>query len=270
VTFDAGALLPRPSPRDLRFKIYPRFDEPEWRRFANLRHRYLGAAEEPFPGDGLADRLGRALVERKAIVLKEILESFELYARVRRRVRRPVVVDLCCGHGLTGLLFGLCERSVERVLLIDERRPDSHELVMDAIREVGPWAAEKVAFVERPLDLLEEAGVVPPGAAVLIVHGCGALTDLGLGVGIAAGGPIAAMPCCYRIAPPIALRGLKDALGKALATDVARTYRLTRAGYQVDWAWIPSAITPMNRVLVAWHPPRAGSASTGAGDGSDS
>ncbi len=255
VPSDASARLPRPSSQDLRFKMYPRFAAPEWRRFANLRHRYLGAPEEPFPGDGLFDRLGRALVTRKAIVLKEILESAEMFARVRRRIRRPVVVDLCCGHGLTGLVFALCERDVERVLLIDEKRPDSYDLVLEAACEVGPWVADKVEFLERPLDLLEEANVVPSGAAVVVVHGCGALTDLGLGVGIAAGGPIAAMPCCYRIAPPIAHRGLKDALGKALATDVARTYRLASAGYHVDWSWIPTAITPMNRILVAWNPP---------------
>jgi len=255
VSDDAGAHLARPNRRDLRFKIFPRFDRPEWRRFANLRHRYLGSPADPFPGDGLPDRLGRALVERKAIVLKEILESFELYARVRRRVRRPVMADLCCGHGLTGLVFALCERSVERVLLIDEARPGSYDLVLDAVREVGPWVVDKVSFLERPLDLLEQESVVPEGAGVLVVHGCGALTDLGLGVGVAVGGPIAAMPCCYRIAPPIALRGLRDALGKTLATDVARTYRLVEAGYHVDWAWVPSAITPMNRILIAWNPP---------------
>jgi hypothetical protein len=255
VTDDTAVCLPRPNARDLHFKIFPRFDDPEWKRFANLRHRYLGCPADPFPGDGLPDRLGRALVARRAIVLKEILESFELYARVRRRVRRAVMSDLCCGHGLTGLLFALCEKSVDRVLLVDEKRPDSYDLVLEAVCEVGPWVASKVSYVERPIDLLEQEAVVPDGAAVLVVHGCGALTDLGLGVAIAAGGPVAVMPCCYRIAPPIALRGLKDALGKGLATDIARTCRLAEAGYHVDWSWIPSSITPMNRVLVAWHPP---------------
>ena len=35
------------------------------------------------------------------------------------------------------------------------------------------------------------------------------------------------------------------------ATDTDRTYRLHAAGYTVRWRYIPEAITPMNRVLIA-------------------
>ena len=52
-------------------------------------------------------------------------------------------------------------------------------------------------------------------------------------------------------------------LGAPLAFDVDRTYRLERAGYHVRWDAIPEAITPMNRLLVAW-PRRQGD---GDGDG---
>lgn len=240
---------------DPSFHVFRRFNQPSLRRVAGLRQRYLGPSRELFPDDTLPDRLGRALVERRAIPLKEILESFEFFARVRRRVRRPVMVDLCAGHGLTGLLHAFFERSVERVTLVDERRPESFAAVWDAVTEVGPWVREKAEYVEHPLDRVEAERLVPEGAGLVMVHGCGHLTDAGLGVGIAALSPIAVMPCCYRTAPPLKLRGLRRALGKALATDVARTYRLSAAGYHVDWTTIPAAITPMNRVLVAWHPP---------------
>ena len=50
---------------------------------------------------------------------------------------------------------------------------------------------------------------------------------------------------------------MHKALGRALATDIHRTYRLEAAGYQVDWSAIPRAITPMNRIMVAWYPNRS-------------
>ena len=44
-----------------------------------------------------------------AIDAKEFFEAVEFYARVRKRVRRPVMLDLACGHGLVRLLFASCE-----------------------------------------------------------------------------------------------------------------------------------------------------------------
>ncbi len=38
-----------------------------------------------------------------AIDAKEFFEAVEFYARVRKRVRRPVMLDLACGHGLVRL-----------------------------------------------------------------------------------------------------------------------------------------------------------------------
>lgn len=221
---------------------------------ASLRQRYLGDSRSLFPSETLPDRLGRALVERRAVPLKEILESFEFFGRVRRRLRRPVIVDLCCGHGLTGMLFAFFERTVEQVLLVDEHQPPSFAAVSDAFAAIGPWVAAKVRYLEQPLARVATEPTIPTGAGVVIVHGCGRLTDEGIGVALAVRGPLAIMPCCYRTAPPVKLRGLRHALGKELATDIARTYRLSDAGYHVDWNTIPAAITPMNRILVAWHP----------------
>jgi hypothetical protein len=41
-----------------------------------------------------------------------VLESVEFVERVRRRVRRPLVLDLAAGHGLVGLLLAGAERGV--------------------------------------------------------------------------------------------------------------------------------------------------------------
>lgn len=229
-----------------RFRALPQFDTPELIRTARVRHRLDARAAEVFGGRSLADRLARALAEHGAISVKELLEAFEFFAVVRRRVRSPHVADLCCGHGLCGLLFAT-ERSVERVTLVDHRIPASMEPIRRAIASVRPEIDDKVVVRAQPLTEVS----LEPGTGVVAVHACGARTDRCLDAGIAAGGPIAVMPCCYGGTakhPPAALRA---ELGAERAVDVHRTYRLEGAGYRVEWAYIPEAITPMNRVLVA-------------------
>jgi hypothetical protein len=44
--------------------------------------------------------LARELALEGVIDSKEFFEAFEFYERVRKRVRRPLMVDLACGHGL--------------------------------------------------------------------------------------------------------------------------------------------------------------------------
>jgi hypothetical protein len=85
----------------------------------------------------------------------------------------------------------------------------------------------------------------------LAVHACGQRTDDCLRLAIQNHAPIAAMPCCYG-PPREASRALVDSLGPALAIDIARTYRLEQHGFKVKWSAIPSEITPMNRILIAY------------------
>ncbi|MFT7633794.1 MAG: hypothetical protein ACI87E_004852, partial [Mariniblastus sp.] len=82
-------------------------------------------------------------------------------------------------------------------------------------------------------------------------HACGILSDLCIEIAIKSGGPIAILPCCYPKSACEAPLALQNALGLAKAFDVDRTYRLEAAGYQVRWAEIPAAITPMNRIIYA-------------------
>ena len=72
-------------------------------------------AARVFNSDSLQARYVRELALEKTLPVKEVLESFEFFARARKHVRTRCVADLCCGHGLTGILFALFERVVERV-----------------------------------------------------------------------------------------------------------------------------------------------------------
>lgn len=198
--------------------------------------------------DSLQDRLIQELGWRKAMSIKEILEAYEFFARVRSCLRAPQVADVCCGHGLVGLLFALFERDVERVALVDKRRPKSHALVLEAAIAVGPWVADKVVYHEA--GLTQAAQLLAPGTSVASVHACGALTDRTIGLAMQVGGSVAVMPCCCHPRQPDAPEVLHRALGGKLAVDIHRTYRLEGAGYQVLWREIPEQITPMNRVII--------------------
>ncbi|MCA9665376.1 MAG: methyltransferase [Myxococcales bacterium] len=194
-------------------------------------------------------RLARALCDEKALPIKELFESFEVFERVRRRLRAAVVADLCCGHGLTGALFAIFARDTEQVILLDHKRPQSHAHVMRAIERVAPWAPAKVRYVEARVQRAREH--VPDGASVVALHACGSRTDRCIDLAVERRGALALVPCCYfgtaQAAPP----ALREALGPRLATDVHRTYRLEQAGFRVEWSAIPRAVTAMNRVLVA-------------------
>lgn len=209
-----------------------------------------------FSGDGLCERFARALGERRAVRFKEVLEAIEFFAAVRKRVRTDTVLDVCAGHGLVGLLFGIYERRVERVVLLEPHPPDNRARVLEAAYEVAPWLEPKVRLDGRRIEQAsDELAADHPGASTLAVHACGLLTDRAIELGLDVGGPIALLPCCRPHGRSPAPGGLARALGPDVAFDVDRTYRMERAGWRVRWTDVPAAITPMNRVLLAW--PRA-------------
>ena len=241
-----------PPPATSAFRAFPQFNSAPLARLARVRARLSEHAGDLFPSSRPADRLARELALSKSISLKELLESFEFFTRVRRRLRAPDMADLCCGHGLTGILFAAFEEAVHHVVLLDREHPQAADRLLRAATEVCPWIAGKIervtAKVDRAADLLE------PGTSVLAVHACGARTDRCIDVAIEVGGPIAAMPCCYRYTARMAPRALRKGLGADLASDVARTYRLEQAGYEVDWSTIPLAVSPKIRIIIARPP----------------
>ena len=200
-----------------------------------------------FTGDSLPAAFARALCKRRATCLKELLEATEVFALARKVVRAPVVADLCCGHGLAGLLFAIFEREVERVHLVDRERPASADLILQAAADVAPWAPPKVEWRREQL----KRTTLEPGTGVIAIHACGLRTDRAIELAVEAGGAIAALPCCRPHRGHPAPEGLKLALGADEAIDVHRTYALEEAGHQVRWKTIAPTISPMNRVLIA-------------------
>lgn len=235
---------------DDRFRAFPQFNTPDLASRARVRHRVSEVGLEVFTGTRLLDRFARELALRQAVSVKELLESFEFHHRVRRRVRQPRLADLCCGHGLTGVLFALAEREVEEVICVDRRRPGTFGRILEAAVATGPWVADKVRYVEADARKIE----MEPGTAVLGVHACGGRTDVCIDIARRTGGPVAVMPCCYHGPAPNAPVALHEHLGTEVALDIDRTYRIEAMGLHVDWAFIPRAITPMNRILIGWRP----------------
>lgn len=206
-------------------------------------------AEQYFNSDSLQDKLVRELSNQQALSVKEILESFEFFERVRKHVRAPSLTDLCCGHGLTGILFALFERSVECVTLVDRQEPRSFEKIFHSAVRVGPWVADKVHHeVSTMKNVLKH---IEPSTSIIAIHACGSLTDRCIDCALAIKAPVAVMPCCYSSEHGCrAPETIRLAFGPELARDIHRTYRLDHAGYLVKWDYIPKEITPKNRIIL--------------------
>lgn len=212
------------------------------------------------------------LARRNAPVdVKEVCESVEFVLRTRKRLLGAAkqqqastiqLYDLCCGHGLTGMLFGCCATNKDnfRVVLVDQTKPPSHKILLELLAEVCPWLVENedaVIFKEAPLDSLSvdttSAAEDDNNAAKVVIstHACGSLTDqvLDLGTNLPAAA-VAVMPCCYTGTSKGTPYGVQRALGVAWAADIQRSFRLQERGYHCDFATIPKEITPMNRILL--------------------
>ena len=244
--FDASSNVVVPA--DQPFRYLKQFNSVEFAKKASCRDRLRQSDTRWFPGDYLSSVFARELCERRAVPLKEVLESFEFFACVRNRIRCQSVADLCCGHGLVGILFAMFERDIEQVSLLDRVRPKSFDLVLDAAQAVAPWTQAKITYVEAPLS--QTLRHVESGTAILGVHACGTRTDQCIEHAISLRSPIALLPCCRRHRLHPSPECLKNVFGADVAIDVDRTYRMHAAGYHVRWDQIPPSITEMNRVLI--------------------
>jgi hypothetical protein len=237
---------------DATFKAFPHLNKMPVEFISRSRVMLGDIADKHFGGDVFTHKIVRALGETRVIGLKEVLESFEFYARVRRRIRSEHVADLCCGHGLVGMLFAVLQRGVHKVTLMDVRRPENFDVVLNAVASVAPWVAEKVTYAECKVDEMGER--LSPGTSILGVHACGGLTDQCLRIARELNSRVAVMPCCYGNNHMHGPKVLERMLGGLLAVDVDRTYRMESHGYTMDWQFIPQAILPMNRILVGEPP----------------
>lgn len=238
--------------RSVKFRVFRGFNDEDLAWAARSRFRLDRRSAQHFKGERLAERIVWALAERRAISVKETLESFETFSRVRRRLRAPRMADVCCGHGLTGLLFASAEKMVDEVILIDHVKPPKAELILEAVIEAAPWVESKVTWIED--EITHASKHLAPHTSVVAVHACGVRTDRALEAAAAVQGNVAVVPCCYAQTTRDAPLALRENLGNELATDIHRTYWLESQGYVTDWSSIPVAITPKNRIIIGTRP----------------
>lgn len=232
-----------------RFRFLKQFNLPEFSKKIGCRDRLRQSDIRWFPGEYLSSEFARALCEHRAVPFKEVLESFEFYACVRKQLgKSKAIADLCCGHGMVGIVFAMMERKVESVMLLDKRMPDSFDAVLSAAKQVAPWVADKIRYVECPLKKAQSH--LEDSPAILGVHACGTRTDQCLSHAIRGRSPLALLPCCRDYSTHQSPSVLKQMLDPDVAVDIDRTYKLFNANYHVRWDHISAEITPMNRVIV--------------------
>jgi hypothetical protein len=200
-----------------------------------------------FPGDGLLDRVARAVCEAECLPRKELYESWHVARHVRRRFRGQGgrLVELCGGHGLLSQLLALMDPSLREVVCADRDPPASAAALARVLQARWPELA-RVRQVRCDIDAL----ALHASDLVVSVHACGDLTDVVLARARTAGARVAVLPCCH-VHSIDAQGGLGGWLDPALAIDVMRATRLQQAGYAVTTRLIDAAVTPKNRLLLA-------------------
>jgi SAM-dependent methyltransferase len=198
------------------------------------------------PGEGLFDRVARAVCRAGCLPRKELYETWEVARRVRRRFRGGRVIDLACGHGLLAHLLLLLDDSSPLAFGIDRNIPASAARLAASLEDTWPRLNGRVQLLQAELELFP----LERNDLVVSVHACGGLTDLVLDRALAAGARVAVLPCCHDL-NTADLGGLQGWLDGPLAMDVMRAERLRAGGYRVMTQQIPGDITPKNRLLLA-------------------
>lgn len=223
----------------------------------------LVASERPSTQMILNAILQQLVAHDAPIDAKEVMESTEFYLSLRKRIGAPLqIVDACAGHGLTGLLFAAGNPGLQRlhVNLVDAREPASFAVLRDLLTDVCPWIRDRVTYHAQPIQeyatSMRDKGTSRDRnapTAVIGTHACGSLTDevLRLATEALEAASVAVLPCCYTGMAKTVPYGVQRAHGVAWAADLRRSFWLAEQGYHVDFACIPSEITPMNRILIA-------------------
>ena len=217
---------------------------------AGSKSRLTDKDVDRFAGDTLFARVGRAVCAAGVLPRKELYESWEVARRVHRLLRRHPcrrVVDVACGHGLTGALLLLLDPRLAQGFGVDRRLPPSAVTLRAALTSSWPRLAERWRLAEGDV----EDVAVDAGDVVVSVHACGGLTDVVLDKATAASAVVAVLPCCHEVDPHHPLSAWIDA---ALAVDVDRAQRLRGLGYEVRAQTIDASITPKNRLLLGLPP----------------
>lgn len=234
---------------DTAFKFFPQLNDVKKRGWFNSGARFRPSYfEEYFNEDSLQSKVLKEIAYSHLLPTKEVLESFEYFARIRRKVKAEIMCDLCCGHGFVGVLFAIFERKVSKVYLVDRNEPESRQKLIEACIKVAPWIEDKIINIEDKIS--PNSDWLVEGMSVISTHACGILTDLTIDIAISVKGNVAVLPCCYPESKCTAPLALQSHLGFENAFDIDRTYKLENAGYHVNWGSIPASISPMNRVII--------------------
>ena len=231
-----------------------------------LRPRDAPALEARGDGSQLFSQMAVAVCSTGVLPRKEFFEAWEVANRVDRTFpSTPLVADLASGHGLLAwmlLLLGAARGSQRRAVCVDTRLPDSAITLSGALGARWPELKANMQYVEGSL----EAVSAEPGEALFVsVHACGPLSDMVINKAVSSSCPFALMPCCHslRKQPLPPLRGLSQrtlermavSLGQSNAIDACRVAALRDRGYSVEQQFIPSDITPYNRLILAQPSP---------------
>jgi hypothetical protein len=200
-----------------------------------------------FAGRTLFDRLGRALCEAGCLPRKELYEAWEVARRARRLFRGGRVVDLGGGHGLLAYAMLLLDDSSPSAAVVDIAVSPSGPKLDEVLVRAWPRLAGRVTRLQTGI------GDVALCRTDVVVssHACGALTDLVLERAVASGARVAVLPCCHDCTA-CDDGGLRGWLDVSMAIDATRALKVRAAGYRVRTQTIPPAVTPKNRLLLAW------------------
>lgn len=232
-----------------KFLFFPQLNELEDKSWLSSKSTFGPPQyENLFKGNSLQSKILKVLADAQLLPIKEVLECFEYFAQIRKHVRSRVMCDLCCGHGLLGVIFAVFEKDVEKVYLVDKVEPPSRQKLLSEIITVAPWIEQKIINVSE--EISSNSQWLEEGMSIVSAHACGSLTDLCIDVAFKVKGNIAILPCCYPKKKCPAPQAIQDDLGFETAFDIDRTYRLKNADYHIRWQSIPAEISPMNRVIV--------------------
>ncbi|NNF97856.1 MAG: methyltransferase [Desulfobacteraceae bacterium] len=211
----------------------------------NSRNRLTPRQVSLFPGDGLFDKIARAVCRAGTLPRKELHEAWEVARRVRRRYRGGRVVDMACGHGLLAHIMLILDDRSESAVAVDTKVPSNAPILSEALVACWPRLKNRIVYTESPLQEI----TVLPDDIIVSVHACGALTDAIIDKAIEQHARVAVLPCCHdlKVSPTDGLDGWMD---KTLAVDTIRAVRLGSKGYRVVTQKIPDDITPKNRLLM--------------------
>lgn len=233
-----------------RFRVFKQLNNQDpW--LARWRRRIDLVAVERLGQRGRIRRVLEALATERCIRVKEVCESFEVYACVHKRLKSHKVIDLCCGHGLTGLLFAIFNPEIKEVILLDHQKSESAIATQRCLEKAFPEIVGRVHWVT--CSLKNSSTQVKAHADLIAVHACGVRTDQCIALAVEHNRPLVVVPCCYTGTGQDTPAALRTSLGVEIAADIGRTYRLEASNFVVEWDSIPEAISPMNRVIIA-HP----------------